>query len=151
MKQFNFRLQKVLEVREREEQDAIKALSQAKQVVLDARSTLLQLETIKADIITGLGTLRRAGALDPNEQIAYQTYLVQVKEKIALQETKIVELQATEHDRRLELVEAARERMAIENLKAKAKTEYDYETLKDEQIEADDLTSARHIHRQRAA
>jgi flagellar export protein FliJ len=151
MKRFNFSLQKVLEVRERHEQDCMKNLALAKQDVVNAQNALSKLEKIKSDIISGLATLRKAGALDPSEQVAYQNYLVQVKQKIAKQENRIVELQGQEHERLIELVEASRELKALVNLKENAQKEYDAEILHSEQVEADDLSNSRHTFQKRAA
>jgi flagellar FliJ protein len=151
MKQFNFRLQKVLEVREREEQEAIKKLSQAKHATLDAQEKLRELQSSREAIVRSLATERRTGALNPEEQMGYERYIIQLGEKISAQKTLIAELQEIENQRRLELVDAARERKAIENLRERAKLEHDSDVLHAEQSEADDLSSSRDLFKKRAA
>ena len=151
MKQFRFRLQTVLEHRERHEQNAIQTYAQAQQTVADAKSTLDDLHTLKAQLIDGLTSLRLSGAIDAHEQVTYQEYIRQVRVDIARQEIIVEEMVAVAEHFRQALVDASQEKRAVDKLRERKLEAHVTESKRVEQIEADEIATTRHQFQNRAA
>jgi len=144
MKRFKFRLQSVLDQRERLERQAIQSFAQARQAQADAESTLMDLQALKQDLIDGLMTLRLAGSIDPQEQVVYQEYIRQVKVDIQRQEATLADLCALAETFRQALVDASQDKRVVDMLRDHKLTAHDHENRRHEQNEADEMSSMRH-------
>ena len=147
MKRFKFRLQTVLEQRERLERQAIHSYAQAKQAQASAESTLIDLQALKMDLVDGLMTLRVAGSIDPHEQLLYQEYIRQVKVDIKRQETAVAELYTLAEKFRQALVDASQDKKAIDKLREHKLDAHNHEASRREQSETDEMATMRHHYR----
>ena len=148
MKLFKFRLQSVLEQRERRENQAVQDYAQAKQAVKDAESILSDLIQLRWDLINGLSELRKSGNIDPREQVVYQDYIKQAKLGIDRQEDYIAELTTLADKMRIHLVDASQDKQVIDKMKVKSVEQHRYETMRQEQEESDELSTLRHQFKQ---
>jgi flagellar protein FliJ len=144
MKRFKFRLQTVLEQRERLERQAIHSYAQAQHAQAQAESTLVDLQALKQDMIDGLMTLRVEGSIDPHEQLLYQDYIRQVKVDIKRQEVTVAELFTLAEQFRQKLVDASQDKRVVDKLREHKLDAHNQEAQRREQNEADEMATIHH-------
>jgi flagellar FliJ protein len=149
MKRFRFRLQTVLEQRERLERQAIQSYAQAKQAQAAAESTLIDLQTLKQDLIDGLMSLRMAGSIDAHEQLLYQDYVRQVKVDIKRQEATVAEMCSLADTFRQALVDASQDVKVVDKLREHKLEDHNREELRREQSQTDEMATVRHHYRKK--
>ncbi len=144
MTKFKFRLQTVLEQRERLESQAIVSYAQAKQAIAEAEATMDDLKALLQELIDGITSLRLAGSIDPREQVAYQDYMKTVKSDIATQAIVIESLQQRAEAMRGQLVDASQDRRAIHKMREHKLDSHNLRMQTHELNEADDMSTLRH-------
>jgi flagellar protein FliJ len=120
---FRFRLERVRELRERKEDEAKRALANAMADHFRAEERLLEAErNIES---------ARAAQLDASvgprsglDLVAHQAYLERTESARAVSEQVVVRSEARVDTQRDELTEAARDRQALERLKARREAEF---------------------------
>jgi len=145
MKSFRFRLQAVLDQRERQEQVAVRDLAEAEHALTQAKALLTELKDIRIAITEEIGR-QRVAAFDPQENQLYQDYLQTVAQSIRDQEERIDQLALARDGRRTHVVAASRNRQVIDSVKVKARQEFTQQAQRTEQNSMDELSTARHFY-----
>lgn len=116
---FNFRLEKVLDLRKRKEQECEKQLANLKELLRREETFLEELKEEAARTGAKIGEVQNADkeALDMREILRYYDYLESVREKISAQILQIKKVIADIERKRKELIEASKERKVMEKLK----------------------------------
>ena len=150
MKSFKFRLQTVLEQRERQEKSAQQSFAEADAAYRRAVELLEQLNDIRAALLDEL-SLRRNAAFDPVETRIYHDYMLTITTSIKEQEAHVCDLSSTREAFKLHMVSATQDRQVIDKVKTKHKDLHNREAERATQKVMDDLTTTRYITTQRAA
>ena len=144
MKKFSFRLQSVLELRERAEQQAQAALAAALRSVNEAEETLAGLADQR---------LRTLAALPPDVSFEMRLAARTWADALTRRADEVrhgLELLRQEADaRRQAAVAAAAERRAVEKLREHAYIDYLAEMQRQDQLLMDEIASVRHVRAQR--
>jgi flagellar FliJ protein len=143
MKRFQFRLQSVLEHRQRKETIAHLSHGEAQTQLNRAKALFEELEDAKRAIIEELSDRQVRLDFDPDETRLYFEYLTTVKNCIRDQEIYVAELATRVESLRLELVGAAQQRQVIDKMKITAHSDHQITAQKAEQSAIDDLASTR--------
>lgn len=149
---FRFRLQPVLEQRERIEQDRAVAVAQLERQRIGLEERLRQIQSGVMDAREGLRDHLRRGVgaasaipmVDVRLQANSTLHLTLMAQRIAIELAGV--LQRLEAARR-DLVRAAAERKAVQLLKERQAAEHALEARRREQRDLDDLTTMRHGRR----
>lgn len=140
MRRFVFSLQKVLDYRQRLEEQAIRAFAEAQAELAHQQHRLRHLLDWRQECLNRSERRHRlAVALLDIEQ----TFLSALEEQIQLQRQRVAEAQHQVEVRRQQLIEAQRERKTLERLKEKQYEQWRLELLRWEQKQIDDLASMR--------
>lgn len=141
MARFTFRLQSVLNLREKVEDQKELEYARALQKVAEEEAkerTLVERKALKTEELTEL--VSKEG-IDPYEVSRYNDFIEVLKERIVEQRKAVATAKAAAEAKRLELVEAMRERKTIERLRENAFEEYLEEEKHLEQKQVDDVVS----------
>ena len=145
MAQFQFRLQSVLNLREKLEDQKEIEYAQALKALEEERAKERALRSKKNDKIEALRLLVMETP-DPREVFLHNEFIEALKEKIAAQ-IKVVRAAAEfAENKRLELVEAMRDRKTIERLRENALEEYYEEEKQIAQKQIDEVVSYRYAN-----
>ncbi len=144
MKKFSFRLERLLKLKRRIEDQKKQslAISQARVQLQQDKLRLIGSERIKQD------EAERAilsGSVDVNILRSFSRYFHKLKsdERAGAQLKEVFETDAAKKSE--ELVGASQEKRALEDYRAKLKTRYDKEMEKREQAELDELATKRYV------
>lgn len=136
MKKFKFKLNKVLEVREIEEEQAQNRLLEAQQKAREIEENINSLEGIQEDLYQ---SIRKSEGISIDENIAYRNYIHNNRHKI--NETKRT-LSAQEENvliSRENYLEKRKKKEALEKVKNKEYNRYYKDILLKEQKELDEM------------
>ncbi|MCS6831648.1 MAG: flagellar export protein FliJ [Armatimonadota bacterium] len=142
MRRFEFSLQKVLDYRQRVEEQAIRAFAEAQAHLIRERAMLHQL------LIEREECLRRS---QRRQQLAIelldieQTYLSALEGRIEAQRERVAQAEKVLQKKREALIEAQRERKVLERLREKHYEQWRQEMLHSEQKSLDDLATVRAV------
>ncbi|GBC95408.1 hypothetical protein HRbin16_01197 [bacterium HR16] len=142
MRRFEFSLQKVLDYRQRREEQAIRAFMEAQAQLLHEQAVLHKL------IVEREQCLRRSHRhqhLVVELLDVEQTYLSALEERIEAQRERVAEAEKVVEEKREALIEAQRERKALERLREKHYEQWRQEILRTEQKVLDDLATVRAV------
>ncbi len=142
MRRFVFSLQKVLDYRQRLEEQAIRHFAEAQRRLQAEQLLLAQLIQTRQDCL--MRSERRHRLPIPMLEVE-QTYLSALEERIEQQVQRVAEAEEALEARRQELVEAQRERKALERLREKHYEQWRQELLRSEQKALDDLATVRAV------
>lgn len=148
MKSFKFRLQAVLEQRERVETLARQGFARSETALRRGEELLTELQEVKAALLDELRAAR-AGGFDPLEMRLYQDYLQTITQSIRDQETYVRDLQSTREAHKIHLVGAAQDVQALASVHDRARLAHTRQQERAEQSEMDEISTARFNHRQR--
>ncbi|MDR3710573.1 MAG: flagellar export protein FliJ [Capsulimonadaceae bacterium] len=143
MKRFKFRLQTVLEQRERIETHAKRSYGEAQRALVQGQKLLEQLEEARAAILQEFTEIRLAGHFSPEEARAYQDYIQSITLCVHEQFDSVRQLQSTAEAFRLNLVGASQNRRIVDKLKERDHESHVMLANKVEQTENDELASTR--------
>jgi flagellar FliJ protein len=144
MKRFKFRLQSVLEQRERLETHAKSSYAAAQQAVQNAEVLLAELTEVRAALLNEVAEQRKSDTFDPLEARLYQDYLKQIITCIRDQEAYVRELQINAEAMRLNLVGASTNRKVVDKIKERDQSAHREQAIRAEQATVDELVSMRH-------
>ncbi len=136
MKRFVWRLQKVLDIKTKEEQYKRTELFRLTQILADRRSELLLKQQVLQEIMAQIsqdGTPHRLGS-----QEFFLTHAITDDECIAKLRNEIAELEVRHKKKIVEVLAAKRFKEGLEKLREEAKERYIQEQEKLEQKELDD-------------
>ena len=136
MKRFVWRLQRVLDIKKKQEQKTRAELLELTGKIAQRRGELLAKQMILEDIINGLS------AEDPKKRLGKQEfflrYSVASNEQIKKLKDKVSELESQQREKIAELLKVKRFKEGLERLQAEAKIQFIKEQEKLEQKELDE-------------
>ena len=138
MKRFEFRFQRILEIKERIEETRKIALGEVVAVLnqeQDHLDRLRQTQTVYRQASQRLPTDR----LDPSLLGVNESYLLRLRREIEQQAQRLAEAELKVEEQRAVLVEATVERRVYETLKERAVVSYQRESKRQERIELDEI------------
>jgi len=149
MKSFKFRLQTVLEQRERLEKAAQQSFADADIACRRAGELLVELNDVRQALLCELSGCRDKG-FDAVETLLYQDYMQTISSSIKDQEAHVNDLVTTREAFKLHMLGATQGRKVIDKVKTRDKDVHKREREVAAQKTADDLTSTRYVAKQRA-
>lgn len=135
MKNFEFKLEKVLNVREIEEDLAQNELVKARHKARKIKKNINHLNEIQDETYNFL----RSDNTDPIKSLQARRYLNVNRTKINKAEKRLVKQDKIIEEKREEVVEKSQNRKMLETLKENAANEFYEESIKKEQKELDEL------------
>lgn len=147
MKSFKFRMQTVLEQRERVELVAKQNFAEAEAARVRGERLLRELHEVRAALLEQLRECQ--GQFDPLEMRVYQDYMQTITESIREQDTYVRQTIIQREACKLHMVGAAQNRQALDTLKDRDKQLHSDHSRRSEQTLMDDLSTARYNFRQR--
>lgn len=142
MRRFEFSLQKVLDFRQRREEQAIRAFAEAQAQWMHEQTVLHRLLIEREEC---LRRSHRHQHLTVELLAVEQTYLSALEERIMAQRERVAEAEKVLEEKRQALIEAQRERKALERLREKQYERWRQEMLHAEQKALDDLATVRAV------
>lgn len=139
-KQPDFRLQKVLQVREMKEHERQKALAVSEKKLTSEEEDLRKLRNKRDELVDDVKNMQQARA---GQLLGRNKYLAAISESITSKKTKIEAVKKKVWEKRQELLSAAKEKKSLENLKAKKLREQRYSVNKMEQSFIDEIAIKR--------
>ncbi|MBK7860060.1 MAG: YscO family type III secretion system apparatus protein [Archangiaceae bacterium] len=160
-----YRLQTLLEIRERAEEEAKQAFSEAMKALAKEKATLLELEqdlerrkaARKQKVQEFLAEVMKkgVGASGMGQMNRFEDRLKDEEKQVALeierQKETVRQAEALVEQRRVEMAEAAKEKKAIEKHKDNWKTEVRKERMAREELAQEEIGNTLHLQRTRAA
>ena len=145
MKRFIFRLQKIMELRKWRERSTQQKLAEAQRnrsvAKRDLRRTLD--EVTRQD-----GIIRRqvSGVFKAGDALTGSNYKQKLRNEVAEKEQLVESCNDVVEQQMVEVIEASRERQAMETLRERKLEEYTVNANRREQVSMDDDASRRHHH-----
>ena len=146
MRQFNFRFQRLLELKERSEDQRKAELGEVMAVYNRERAKLGELQQ-------SFGVYRRATLVQPDQCVdpallgINAIYLLRLQHEIGEQREHLDRVESIVEDKRSKLLEATRERRVYEILKEHAEDEHRREVVRQERIQLDEIGERIYIRR----
>jgi flagellar export protein FliJ len=138
MKRFNFRLQRVLEIRDRFRDERRQELGQ-RNFELDRERRILgdlDQEFLRSKVEEG-------GTYSASELLLVGEYSVRLKEDIEQQQLRVAAAEQAAEEARERYIEASKETQALEKLKERRREEYVEQALKEEGSQLDEFAVQR--------
>jgi len=149
LKNFKFRLQSVLEQRERRETLAKQTFAESQAAVARAERLLSEMREVRQALLEEL-CRRRAGAFDAFETRLYQDYMQVITQSIADQEGYMRELATSCEAHKLHLIGTSQDRQALVSVRDRHRQAHRVTALRAEQGVMDELATTRFNFQQRA-
>ena len=140
MKKFKYRLESLLKVKEHIEKEKQKAHAYAMKRVQDQLAELDEIERTKLDTLEGQ-RVAMTGRISLAEALVYSRYLMKLKKDHITGDGMLRAFEKTAENKRVELVEASRERQIYEKLKEKLRERYIKEHNLEERKQADETAT----------
>ncbi len=147
MKTFKFRMQTVLEQRERVETVAKQTFAEADAACGRGARLLAELQDVRAALLEELRA--QDVQFDPLEMRVYQDYMQTITQSIREQEAYLREITLQREACKLHMVGAAQNRQALDTVKDRDKSAHAQRRQRAEQTAMDELSTARFNFRQR--
>ncbi len=141
MKKFNFRLQRVLEIKQTIEDVKRRNFNEARQLLETEQNKLADFKAKEISYRDKLNKKRIEGASLEIIRMYYKFFSA-LSTMLQYQKRRIIAAQEEVDKRRNILLEAVRERRVLENLKEKKLLEYNYEANREEQNFLDEISMA---------
>ena len=146
MRRFDFRFQRLLELKARSEDQRKAALGEVIAVYNRERAKLGELQQ-------SFGVYRRAALALPDQRVdpallgINASYLLRLQREIGEQHEHLDRVESVVEDKRGKLLEATRERRVYEILKERAEEEHRREVVRQERIQLDEIGEQLYIRR----
>lgn len=147
MRAFKFRLQTVLEMREREEEVAARELAEAMRILEAEKTKLHELRMLEADALAEYHRMQGEGRLDLQAIQWFQAYSMRLASSIR-EQAQVVE--AADHEaekRRAALMQAAQAKQVLQKLKEQAKADHQKAMDAEEAKQLDEIATQRYQRR----
>lgn len=141
LKTFRFRLQQVLEYKERREEEEMRELARLKEIQRREEEYLAHLKHVKESKTLELVEKSAQGVLDVNEIQMYHRFLKKMERLIADQQIKLQQIAVEVEEQRLKLLEASKEKKIYEKLKEKHYEEFLREEEEEERKLVDEIAT----------
>lgn len=138
---FKYRLQKILEFKEKQEEDEKERLAKLMEQEAYERQVKVQLEQKLVDVQHVLRVKQAEGTLDVEELRFYPGHIKNIKNQIKNQELRLQELAIRIKEQRHALMKAAQERQVYEKHKEKSHDEWQAEQDYKEALMLDELAT----------
>ena len=148
-KKFKYRLQKILEFKEKQEEEEKEKLAKLMEQQEHERAVKAQLEQKLVSIQVLLREKQAAGTILVEELRFYPGHIKNVKNQIKNQELRLQELAIRIKEQRNALMKAAQERQVYEKHKEKCEEEWQAEQDRAEAIMLDELATINFARNQR--
>ena len=149
MKRFVWRLQRVLDIKKKQEQKTRAELLELTGKIAQRRGELLAKQMILEDIINGLS------AEEPKKRLGKQEFFLRYSaasnEQIKKLKDKVSELESQQREKIAELLKVKRFKEGLERLQAEAKIQFIKEQEKLEQKELDEGATVSFVRKKRSA
>ena len=146
---FRFRLQSVLEQRERRETLAQQTFAESQAALARASVLLGEMREVRGALLEEL-CRRRAGAFDAFEARLYQDYMQIITQSIAEQEAYLRDLTTSCEANKLHLVGTSQDRQALVSVRDRHQQAHRLTALRAEQGVMDELATTRFNFQRRA-
>jgi flagellar export protein FliJ len=150
MKHFKFRLQAVLEQRERRETLAKQTYAESQAALFRAERLLLELREVRQACLEEL-CRRRQGAFDAFETQMYQDYMQVITQTLQEQESDIRTLASACEAHKLHLIGTSQDKQALVKVHDRHKLAHAQVAQKREQSAMDELATTRFNFQQRTS
>lgn len=140
-KRFTYRLQKVLEFKEKTEEEEKEKLAKLMEQEAYERQVKAQLEQKLVEVQGVLRAKQAAGTLNVEELRYYPGHIRNIENQIKNQELRLQELAIRIKEQRNALMKAAQERQVYEKHKEKCREEWQAEVDKAEALMLDELAT----------
>lgn len=147
MKAFKFRLQTVLDMRQREEEARGRELAEAMTALDQEQAKLSELRILEANALAEYHLLQKEGRLDVQAIQWFQTYSMGLTASIQAQLQRIAQAENRVAERRARLIEAARAKQVLDQLKTQARAEYQKAADLEEAKQMDEMATLRHVRK----
>lgn len=147
MKGFKFKLQSVLEAREKKFEDRQLEFAKVKNRLLEEKKKLDYLHYELEQTQTGLELVINSGLMDHTFIFCHQNYLSKLDEDIKKQHIIIEEVEKELEEKNQFMLEAKKEKTMIEKLRKKALEDFRKQTEKADMINIDEIAVNRHKRR----
>ena len=149
-KKFVYRLQKILEFKEKKEEEEKEKLAKLMEQEVRERQIKAQLQQKLVDTQQVLRDKQAAGTLNVEELRFYPGHIKNIENQIKNQELRLQELAIRIREQRNALMKAAQERQVYEKHKEKCQEEWQAEIDHAEAVMLDELATINFSRRQRA-
>ena len=146
---FKFRLQSVLEQRERRETQAKQTFAESQAAVVRAERLLGEMREVRQALLEEL-CRRRAGAFDAFETRLYQDYMQVITQSIVEQEGYMRDLTISCEAHKLHMVGTSQDRQALMSVRDRHHSAHRQTALRAEQSVMDEMATTRFNFQQRA-
>ncbi len=140
MKKFNFRLEKIRRYKEQLEEDKKMKLGTEQAKLIKEQQKMIAIIENRNRYFSKYG-VKKKGKINVYQLMLAKRYLDKLAKDIQDQNQQVVTAEKSVSQAQQELIDAARERKKYEKLKARYKTNYDKEVLRQEGIELDEFGS----------
>lgn len=147
MPAFKFRLQTVLDMRAREEEARGRELALALRVLEAEQTKLTELRVLEANALAEYHQLQKEGRLDVQAIQWFQTYSMGLMATIREQIRHIADAERIVEQRRAVLIEAARAKQVLDELKIQAQREHQRAEDLAEAKQLDEIATLRHVRK----
>ena len=144
MKKFDFRFQRLLDLKERMEETRRRALGEAVAQLFEEQERLSQLQHTQTSYRQNWQSV---AGLNPTLLSLNANYLLRLQREILEQEERVRQAETTVEEKRGELTEATRERRVYETLKDRAAVAYRREQKRQERILLDEAGKQIYLRR----
>lgn len=145
-RRFQFRLQTVLEYKQKREEEEQRELGRLLEILGREQSRLEGLKHLQQARQEELAEKSAAGRLDVGELQRYHEYEKRIEKEIAAQAIRVQQAEMDVEEQRQRLLEAAKEKKIYEKLKEKHHDVYIAETEAEERKLLDDLATSKFVH-----
>ena len=149
MKNFRFRLQAVLEQRERRETQAKQTFAEAQGALQRGEKLLDEMREVRQALLDEL-CRRREGVFDAFETRLYQDYMQVIAQSIIEQETYVRDLASSCEAQKLHLIGTSQDRQALVTVRDRHQQAHALLIQRAEQSAIDELATSRFNYQQRA-
>ncbi|MNR86805.1 flagellar biosynthesis chaperone [compost metagenome] len=147
MPAFKFRLQTVLDMRAREEEARGRELALALRALEAEQTKLTELRVLEANALAEYHQLQKEGRLDVQAIQWFQTYSMGLMATIREQIRHIADAEKVVEQRRGVLIEAARAKQVLDELKTQAQREHQRAEDLAEAKQLDEIATLRHVRK----
>ena len=147
MKSFRFRMQVVLEQRERQEQAAKLSFAEAEDALRRGRELLVELYEVRDAILAELSQSHGELGFDPMTTRLYQDYLQTITQSIRDQDFYVRDLTTTCEAYKLHLISATQSRQVLVSVRDRARVAHTRQAQHLEQAAMDEMATARYNFR----
>lgn len=138
---FKFRLESVVGLKKKKEDERKIALAGARKDLMQKEENLVSLHSQRRACVEAVGLRAGSGGLDIAEMLVYYAYLEKLTDEIADGTGAVERSREDVENKRQLLLESSREKKALENLKERMKARYLLQARRAEQANMDETAS----------